>query len=143
MAFPRPTILGTFSVPDLFCLSCPPPSRRGSRNNSSLTNRAPIPLGALNLWPDIDRRSKSRSTTSILIFPIAWTASLWKIIFLSKSFSFFLTISINSFIFWIDPISLLANIIDINLVLSLINFSNSFIFINPFSSTLQYLILLD
>ena len=40
--------------------------------------RAPIPLGAPNLWPEMVRKSNCCFCASIRTFPNAWTASVWK-----------------------------------------------------------------
>src|SRR5450756_45305 len=51
-ALPKPTIPGTFSVPERIPCSCPPPFMSGSSCNPLRTQRAPTPLGPCSLWAE-------------------------------------------------------------------------------------------
>ena len=66
-ALPSPTIWATASVPARFPFSWPPPIRKGEKGDPERTNRAPIPLGAWNLWPDIDKKSIASITEKKVI----------------------------------------------------------------------------
>ena len=53
----KPAIAGMFSVPGQSPFCWPPPNRIGFKFVFCLTNRAPTPLGALILWPEIETKS--------------------------------------------------------------------------------------
>ena len=127
IAFEKPTIPATFSVPARLDRSWLPPNIKFSISVPDFMYNAPIPLGAWTLWPETESKSTFKSFTSIFISDKAWTASVWKTIF---GF-FFLTKLQIFFISWIVPTSLLTYITDTKKVSSLIASVTSFASIKP------------
>ena len=72
------TIPATFSVPARLPRSWAPPSIRLNRGMFFRQYRAPTPLGAWNLWPEMDSISMFIFSTSMGMWPAACTASVWK-----------------------------------------------------------------
>src|ERR1035437_5653322 len=106
-ASPKPTIPGTFSVPDRIPSSCPPPSICAvslTRGFCLRTYSAPTPLGPYILCALTDIRSMWPASTLTGNLPNAWTASQWNSTFFSRQIAPIWRTG------WITPISLLAYI---------------------------------
>jgi len=124
----------TFSVPDRFRFSCPPPCTVGDIFTPFLTNKAPIPLGPYILWLDKDSMSTPRSFTSIENLPMACTASVW------NNASCSCVIFASSLTSWRVPISLFAYPIETRNVSSLKELARSSEDTIPSLSTGKYVI---
>ena len=78
-ALPKPTMPGTFNVPERMPLSCPPPSICAVTFTLGfflLTYNAPTPLGPYILWAVKDNKSMPSASTSTGIFPTVCVASV-------------------------------------------------------------------
>ncbi len=126
---------GTFSVPDRMPRSWPPPSMIAVSRTRGLRRRtysAPTPFGPYILCALIEAMSTLSSLTLNGTFPTACTASVWN----STPFSF--AIAPISAIGWITPISLLAVMIVMRIVLSVIAAFSSSRSIRPSFRTGRY-----
>src|SRR2546428_2981210 len=77
-ALPSPTIPGTFSVPGRMPYCCPPPWMIASTAPRSRTMRAPTPLAAPILCPEMVSSVQPASLSDRGTLPKACTASEWK-----------------------------------------------------------------
>src|ERR1039458_9561386 len=131
-ALPRPTIPGTFKVPERMPRSWPPPSMRAeswTRGFLRRTYKAPTPLGPYILWPEIHIIPMFCLFTSVGTLPTACVASVWKITPRSRQ-------SLPSSVTGCStPISLLAAIIVTRIVLSSVARFRSSRSIRPFFCT--------
>ena len=94
----------TFSVPARLPRSCAPPSMMLTSGIFFFAYSTPTPLGAWNLWPDIESMSMFIASTSMGVWPAACTASVWKGMPLSRQSAPISAMGCTV------PISLLANI---------------------------------
>ena len=124
-----PTIDAIFSVPALMWFSWLPPLAYGASGVPFRTYRKPIPLGPWNLWAEAESISTPRSFTSILICPTAWTASVWNIAPTEWA------MAANAGMSWMEPISLLAAVIETSRVSGAMCSDSVAVFTLPVEST--------
>ena len=131
-ALPKPTIPGTFKVPLRIPLSCPPPSIWAvtlTRGFLRRTYNAPIPFGPYILCAVNAIISIPSAFTSTGILPTACTASE------KNNTPCFLAIAVISFTGCTTPISLLAYMMAIKIVVGLIAASNAVTSTKPLAAT--------